>query len=49
MVHIFKISEKLMPKFDEMAEYTDVMIYIKVTWPAREQPMFIISFHEDEE
>ena len=49
MVHIFKISEKLMPKFDEMAEYTDVMIYIKVTWPAGEEPMFIISFHEDEE
>lgn len=49
MVHIFKINEKLMPRFDEKADYVCVCIYIKVTWPDGEEPMFIISFHEDEE
>lgn len=49
MVHVFKISENLMPRFDEKADYVCVCIYIKVTWPDGEEPMFIISFHEDEE
>lgn len=48
-VHIFKIVEKLMPKFDEKADYVSVCLYIKVTWPESKSPMFIISFHEDEE
>ena len=48
-VHVFKIDEDLMPKFDEKANYVSVCIYIKVTWPDGEEPMFIISFHEDEE
>ena len=48
-VHVFKIVEKLMPKFDESANYVSICIYIKVTWPDGEEPMYIISFHEDEE
>jgi hypothetical protein len=48
-VHVFKIIKDLMPKFNENAEYVSVCIYIKVTWPDGEDPMFIISFHEDEE
>ena len=48
-VHIFKINEKLMPRYDELADYRLVCIYIKVTWPEGKEPMFIISFHEDEE
>lgn len=48
-VHIFKIKEKLMPRYDELADYRLVCIYIKVTWPEGKEPMFIISFHEDEE
>ncbi|MFR8617175.1 MAG: hypothetical protein ACLVFD_05145 [Anaerostipes hadrus] len=32
-VHIFKINEKLMPRYDELADYRLVCIYIKVTWP----------------
>ena len=49
MVHVFKIKENLMPRFDEAVDYVNVFIYIKVTWPDSEEPMFIISFHEDEE
>lgn len=48
-VHVFKIMKNLMPRFDEMADYVSVCIYIKVTWPDGKEPMFIISFHEDEE
>ena len=29
-VHIFKINEKLMPRYDELADYRLVCIYIKV-------------------
>jgi hypothetical protein len=47
-VHIFKIKERLMPKYDELADYKLVCIYIKVTWPEGKEPMFIMSFHEDE-
>ena len=43
-VHIFKINEKLMPRYDELADYRLVCIYIKVTWPEGKEPMFIISF-----
>lgn len=49
IVHIFKIYENLRPKYDDVDEYVNVCIYIKVTWPDGEEPMFIISFHEDEE
>lgn len=48
-VHIFKIIVALMPRYEEEATYKDVCIYIKVTWPDGEEPMFVISFHEDEE
>lgn len=47
-VHIFKINKELMPRYKEEADYVTVSIYIKVTWPDGEPPMFIISFHEDE-
>lgn len=47
-VHVFKIIVALMPRYDGDADYKDVCIYIKVTWPDGENPMFIISFHEDE-
>ena len=48
-VHIFKIQKDLMPKFEECAGYVNVCIYVKITWPGSKEPMFIISFHEDEE
>ena len=40
-VHIFKINEKLMPRYDELADYRLVCIYIKVTWPEGKEPMII--------
>lgn len=49
VVHVFKIQEDLMPRFEETYSYVNVCIYIKITWPKGEEPMFIISFHEDEE
>ena len=49
VVHVFKIQEDLMPRFEEASSYVNVCIYVKVTWPEGEEPMFIISFHEDEE
>ena len=49
VVHIFKILEDLMPRYEENSNYVSVYIYIKITWPEGEEPMFIISFHEDEE
>ena len=49
IVYVFKIFRDLIPRFDEEADYVCVCIYIKVTWPDGEEPMFIISFHEDEE
>jgi len=36
-----------MPKWIEDAEYCNVMIYIKITWPDEQKFMFIISFHQD--
>lgn len=48
-VHIFKINEDLMPRFNEESDYVNICIYIKVTWPDGADPMFIISFHKDEE
>lgn len=48
-VHVFKIMEQLMPRFEEEAVCEQVCIYIKITWPEGKEPMFIISFHEDEE
>ena len=49
IVHVFKIKKDLMPKFEEDSDYVNACIYIKFTWPDGEEPMFIISFHEDEE
>lgn len=49
VVHVFKIQKELMPKFEEASSYVKVCIYVKITWPNGEEPMFIISFHEDEE
>ena len=48
-VYVFKIDKDLIPRFDEKTDYVGVCIYIKITWPDGEEPMFIISFHEDEE
>lgn len=48
-VYVFKIDKDLIPRFDEKTDYVSVCIYIKITWPDGEEPMFIISFHEDEE
>ncbi len=48
-VHVFKIMVALMPRYVEKATCKEVCIYIKVTWPDGKEPMFIISFHEDEE
>ena len=48
-VYVFKIDKDLIPRFDEKIDYVSVCIYIKITWPDGEEPMFIISFHEDEE
>lgn len=48
-VHVFKIIVALMPRYMENATCKNVCIYIKVTWPDGEEPVFIISFHEDEE
>lgn len=49
LVHVFKIQKDLMPRYDENSSYVNVCIYVKITWPDGEEPMFIISFHEDEE
>lgn len=49
VIHVFKIQEDLMPRFEEDFCYVNVCIYVKITWPDGEEPMFIISFHEDEE
>lgn len=49
VVHVFKIQKDLMPRFEESASYVNVCIYVKITWPDGKEPMFIISFHEDEE
>lgn len=49
IIHVFKIYENLMPKFEEKTDFVSVCIYVKITWPDGEEPMFIISFHEDEE
>lgn len=49
VVHVFKIQEDLMPRFVENSSYENICIYVKITWPDGMKPMFIISFHEDEE
>ena len=49
VVHVFKIQEDLIPRFEETYSYVNVCIYVKITWPDSEEPMFIISFHEDDE
>ena len=38
-----------MLRYEEDSSYVNVCIYIKITWPNGEEPMYIISFHEDEE
>ncbi len=47
IIYVFKKSVLLMPKWIEDAEYCNVMIYIKITWPDEQKFMFIISFHQD--
>jgi len=47
IIYVFKKSVLLMPKWIEDAEYCNVMIYIKITWPDEQNSMFIISFHQD--
>ena len=47
IIYVFKKSVILMPKWIEDAEYRNVMIYIKITWPDEQNFMFIISFHQD--
>jgi hypothetical protein len=49
VIYVFKIQEDLMPRFEETSSYVSVRIYVKITWPGGEEPMYIISFHEDEE
>ena len=49
VIYVFKIQKDLMPRFEEDSIYVNVCIYVKITWPDGEEPMFIISFHEDEE
>ena len=49
IVHVFKIAKDLVPRIDEEVDLEHVCIYIKVRWSSGEEPMFIISFHEDEE
>jgi hypothetical protein len=49
VIYVFKIQEDLMPRFEEASSYVNVCIYVKITWPDGEEPMYIISFHEDEE
>lgn len=47
IIFVFKKKVLLMPRWIEHAEYCNVMIYIKITWPEGQDSMFIISFHED--
>lgn len=47
IVYIFKKKALLMPKWQENADYQQITLYIKITWPTDEAAMFIISFHED--
>lgn len=47
-VYVFKKTTLLMPRLQENAEYQNITIYIKLTWPVGvASKMFIISFHED--
>lgn len=47
VVYIFKKTTLLMPKWQENADYLNVRLYIKITWPVENTMMFVISFHED--
>lgn len=47
-VHVFRIQVNLMQRYKEDAMLEQVWLYIKITWPEGEEPLFIISFHEDE-
>lgn len=48
-VYIFKKEVLLMPRLQENAEYQNILIYIKLTWPIHsEDKLFVISFHEDD-
>lgn len=47
MIYVFKKSVILMPRWQENADYKQVILYIKITWPVDDELMFIISFHED--
>lgn len=44
----FKRTYPLIPRWKEDAGYEDVSLYIKMVKPEVGEPLFIISFHEDE-
>ena len=47
-VYVFKKTTLLMPRLQQNAEYQNITIYIKLTWPVGvANKLFIISFHED--
>lgn len=46
-VYVFKKTILLMPRWQENADYSNVRLYIKITWPVENTMMFVISFHED--
>lgn len=50
IVFVFKKTILLMPRWQENADYQNVNLYIKITWPVKSDGavMFIISFHEDD-
>ena len=47
VIYVFKKTTLLMPRWQENADYVNVRLYIKITWPTDNTMMFIISFHED--
>lgn len=49
-VFVFKKMILLMPRWQEEANYQNVNLYIKITWPMEKDGtvMFVISFHEDD-
>lgn len=47
VIYVFKKTTLLMPRWQENADYVNVKLYIKITWPTDNTMMFIISFHED--
>ena len=50
IVYVFKKNCLLMPRWREEADFTSVVLYIKITWPVENEGtyMLVISFHEDD-